>query len=129
MRQIQMFLNDYKEVPFDALTYLTGISGRKLCSYKCPVSYSTPLLFWFHLHSFTYSIILSTNIELLLMLVTMTDIIKNEDTIPTFKWLTVHKGKNIYKEINDSTVINSARETFIKSKGNAVIKSQGWGRG
>uniref|UniRef100_A0A4X1VAV2 Dynein axonemal heavy chain 3 n=1 Tax=Sus scrofa TaxID=9823 RepID=A0A4X1VAV2_PIG len=24
MRQIQMFLNDYKEVPFDALTYLTG---------------------------------------------------------------------------------------------------------
>ncbi|XP_050998839.1 dynein axonemal heavy chain 3-like, partial [Acomys russatus] len=24
MRQIQMFLNDYKEVPFEALTYLTG---------------------------------------------------------------------------------------------------------
>ncbi|XP_053412126.1 dynein axonemal heavy chain 3 [Nycticebus coucang] len=24
MRQIQMFLNDYKDVPFDALTYLTG---------------------------------------------------------------------------------------------------------
>lgn len=30
MRQIQMFLNDYKEVPFDALTYLTGIYGRRL---------------------------------------------------------------------------------------------------
>ena len=29
MRQIQMFLNDYKEVPFDALTYLTGIYGRR----------------------------------------------------------------------------------------------------
>lgn len=28
MRQIQMFLNDYKEVPFEALTYLTGICGR-----------------------------------------------------------------------------------------------------
>ena len=30
MRQIQMFLNDYKEVPLDALTYLTGIYGRRL---------------------------------------------------------------------------------------------------
>lgn len=45
MRQIQMFLNDYKEVPFDALTYLTGIYGRRLCSCKSPVSYSTLLLF------------------------------------------------------------------------------------
>lgn len=93
MRQIQMFLNDYKEVPFEALTYLTGISGRRLCSYKCPVSYSTLLLFWSHLHSFTYSIILSTNIELLLMLATMRDTVKNEHTILTFKWLTVHKIK------------------------------------
>lgn len=25
LRQIQMFLNDYKEVPFEALTYLTGV--------------------------------------------------------------------------------------------------------
>lgn len=25
MRQIQMFLNEYEEIPFDALTYLTGI--------------------------------------------------------------------------------------------------------
>lgn len=24
VRQVQMFLNDYKDVPFDALTYLTG---------------------------------------------------------------------------------------------------------
>lgn len=24
MRQIQMFLNDYEEPPFEALTYLTG---------------------------------------------------------------------------------------------------------
>lgn len=24
MRQIQMFLNEYEEVPFEALTYLTG---------------------------------------------------------------------------------------------------------
>lgn len=30
MQQIQMFLNDYKEVPLDALTYLTGIYGRRL---------------------------------------------------------------------------------------------------
>lgn len=32
MRQIQMFLNDYKEVPFDALTYLTGNYERNLAA-------------------------------------------------------------------------------------------------
>lgn len=32
MRQIQMFLNDYKEVPFEALTYLTGTYGQSLSS-------------------------------------------------------------------------------------------------
>lgn len=26
MRQIQMFLNEYEETPFEALTYLTGIA-------------------------------------------------------------------------------------------------------
>lgn len=25
MRQIQMFLNEYEEIPFEALTYLTGV--------------------------------------------------------------------------------------------------------
>lgn len=36
MRQIQMFLNDYKEVPFEALTYLTGIYGQSFAA----------LIFW-----------------------------------------------------------------------------------
>lgn len=37
MRQIQMFLNDYKEVPFEALTYLTGIYGQSFAA----------LIFWY----------------------------------------------------------------------------------
>lgn len=40
MRQIQMFLNDYKEVPFEALTYLTGIYGQRFAA----------LIFWYHFH-------------------------------------------------------------------------------
>lgn len=38
MRQIQMFLNDYEEVPFEALTYLTGIHGQSFAA----------LIFWYH---------------------------------------------------------------------------------
>ena len=30
MRQIQMFLNEYEETPFEALTYLTGIDMQQL---------------------------------------------------------------------------------------------------
>lgn len=54
MRQIQMFLNDYKEVPFDALTYLTGIYGRSLCNCAppCPPSCSFALV---SIHWFTHS--------------------------------------------------------------------------
>lgn len=37
MQQIQMFLNDYKEVPFEALTYLTGIYGQSFAA----------LIFWY----------------------------------------------------------------------------------
>lgn len=33
MQQIQMFLNEYEEIPFEALTYLTGtdITSSHMC--------------------------------------------------------------------------------------------------
>ncbi len=33
MRQIQMFLDEYEEVPLEALTYLTGDPTLSLCMY------------------------------------------------------------------------------------------------
>ena len=55
MRQIQMFLNDYKEVPFDALTYLTGMGGD-FGNHKPPGMCSTFLLLCCPLHSSTHSL-------------------------------------------------------------------------
>ena len=77
----QVFMGGGFEVPFDALTYLTGIYGRRFWQPQT----STIML---HLPApllpapFIYSLMPSTNIELLLMLVTMLDIIKQKNNIP-----------------------------------------------
>lgn len=69
---------------------------------------------------FVYSLMPSTNIELLLMLVTMLDIVKQEKKIPKNQDQSLPlsgaqstKGEK-YNKINDNTLVSSIRETFIK---------------
>ena len=73
---------------------------------------------------FVYPLMLSTNIDLLLMLVTMLDIVKkkkktttttkkNHDQFFPLSGAQSMKGEK-YNKINDNTVVSSIRETFIK---------------
>lgn len=96
MRQIQMFLNDYKEVPFEALTYLTGIYGQSFAAliiwyhFPCSCSSVLPSLV-------TPSLIHSKNTHLLLVLVVMLDTVKNKTRIKIqasiVRWLSLRKCK------------------------------------